>query len=300
MRALEIAACQHGVVTHEQVLGTGVSRRQLDAELARGRLVAVHRGVYRSGGSPATWEQSVVAACLATRGVASHATAATVWGLRGWSSTAVEVTVAGRRQTRLEGVVRHSTTRLDPVDVVRRDSIPLTSPARTLLDLGGIGAPEAVESALEDALRRRLVGPAQLTSALDRLGRPGRPGVATLRAILASRDPRSAPTESELEDAFVRVLRRARLPEPARQYPVRVRGQRAVRIDFAYPSRRVAIELDGWRWHSARADVDRDRSKSNLLAALGWSLLRFSWSDLRERGSDVARTVADLLRSEGA
>lgn len=300
MRALDIAARQHGVVSREQALAAGMSRRQLDDALARGTLAAVHRGVYRAGGSPETFEQSVVAACLATRGWASHATAATLWDLRGWRSARIEVTVVGRRQTRLDGVVGHRTTRLDPVDVARRGAIRLTSPARTLLDLGAVGPPDAVESGVEDALHRRLVTVAQLRATLARLGRSGRPGVATLRAVLAARDPAAAPTESVLEDAFVRLLREAGLPRPARQYPIRAPGRPAVRIDLAYPSHRLAIELDGRRWHSARVDVDRDRSKSNLLAALGWSLLRFGWTDVHDHGTDVVGAVADLLRAEGA
>jgi very-short-patch-repair endonuclease len=300
VRALETAARQHGVVTRGQVLSTGLSPRQLERVVARGVLVPVHRGVYRATGSQPTFEQSVVAASLATRGVASHGTAATLWGMRGWSSLLVEVTVVGRRQTRLVGVVGHCTSRLDPVDVARRGAIPLTSPARTLLDLGAVGTPAAVEAAVEDCLHRRLVTIDQLQALLTRLGRPGRPGVTTLRAVLAVRDPLAAATESVLEDAFVRLLRDAGLPEPARQYPVRAPGRPVLRIDFAYPDRRIAIELDGHRWHSGRADVERDRAKSNLLATLGWRVVRFGWSDVHHRGAGVFAAVAELLRAEGA
>ena len=136
--------------------------------------MAVHRGVYKAGGSPPTFEQSVVAACVAAGGVASHATAATLWEMRGWSTARVEVTVAGRRRPELPGVVGHCTGRLDRVDVARRGSITLTSPARTLLDLGAVGRPEAVEFALEDALHRRLVTTRQIGGA-GRSPRPPRP-----------------------------------------------------------------------------------------------------------------------------
>ena len=299
MRALEIAARQHGLVTREQAVTAGMSRRQLDAALVQRTLIFVHRGVYRAGGSRPTFEQAVLAACFAARGVASHATPATLWEMRGWKTSTVEVTVAGRRQPELAGIIGHSTRRLDRADVVRRGPIPLTSPARTLLDLCSVGAPAAVESAVEDSLHRRLVTRARLEAVLNR-GSQGRPGVATLRKILADRDPRAAPTESVLEDAFVRLLRDAGLPVPARQYPVRVPGRPAVRIDFAYSARRVAIELDGRRWHSGRADLERDRAKSNVLVALGWRLLRFGWADVHDRGAGVVAAVAELLRAEGA
>lgn len=277
-----------------------MSRRQLDRALASGALVPVHRGVYRARGANVTFEQSVIAACLAARGVASHATAAVLWEMRGWRSGAVEVTVAGRRRPELAGVRGHCTDRFDRGDVARRGAIPLTSPARTLFDLGTVGPPQAVESAIEDSLHRGLVTRRQLEAVLARLGHQGRRGSAALRTFLADRDPAVAPTESVLEDAFVRLLREAGLPAPARQHPVRAPGGRELRIDFAYPSHRLAIELDGRRWHSARADVERDRSKSNLLAALGWRLLRFGWSDVHDRGAVVVGAVAGMLRAEGA
>lgn len=295
MRALEIAARQHGVVTRQQAFKAGMSRRQVDAALDRGLLVTVHRGVYRAAGAKPTFEQSVLAACLAARGVASHSTAATLWQLRGWDTSLVEVTVLGRRGPRLEGVRGHSTDSLDRSDVTRRGQMPLTSPARTLLDLGAVGPLEAVEAAVEDAIHRRLVTPARLEAVLTRLGQPGRPGVATLRAILTERGAGAEATESLLEDAFLRLLRDAGLPSPERQYVIRM-GAHLVRLDFAYPRWRIAFELDGLRWHSSRADLDRDRAKANLLAAAGWRLLRFGWADVHENGDEVVAVVDELLR----
>ncbi len=73
-----------------------------------------------------------------------------------------------------------------------------------------------------------------------------------------------------------------------------------MRLDFAYPVERLGLELDGRRWHASRADRERDRSKANLLGALGWRLLRFDWSDVHDHGDEVLRLVAGLACAEGA
>lgn len=146
-------------------------------------------------------------------------------------------------------VVRR-TGRLDPIDVSRRSRIPVTTPARTLLDLGAVAPAEAVKPALEDALMRRLVGFALLAGTLERLGGRGRRGAVVFRELVEERDPATAPTQSALEDELRRVLRRGGLPEPVRQYEV---GR--VRLDFAYPDRRLGIEADSRICHGARLDV---------------------------------------------
>ena len=296
-----LAARQVGLVTRPQVLTAGLSADQLKRRLSSGLLVASQRGVYRLGGAPQSFEQTLLAACLAAgpRAVASHRSAALLWRLRDVEARVLEITVPGGGQPRLRGARVHRTRQLDRFDVTRLGRIPVTRPTRTLLGLAAV-APEVVEGALDDALVRELVTVRALIRFLERTGARGRDGTARLRNLVRQRLDGQAATESALEDAFVRLLREAGLPPPVRQYAIRLPGRPAVRLDFAYPSRRLAVEVDGRRWHSARADVERDRSKSNLLAALGWRLLRFGWSDVRDRRGHLAATVAHLLRAEGA
>jgi len=284
-----LAARQHSLAQHKQALEIGMTPRQLHDRVASGLLVPVHRGVYRLAGAPVSAEQSLFAACLAAGGdsVGSHRSAASLWGLRGVEPKAPEITVPGTACPTLGSVVVHRTGRLDQIDVSRRSRIPVTTPARTLLDLGAVAPVEAVESALEDALMRRLVTFALLASTLERLGRQGRRGAAVLRALVEERDPATAPTESVLEDALLRVLRRAGLPEPVRQY-----GVGGVRLDFAYPHLRLGIEADSRIWHGGRTDVQRNSDKANVLVAHGWRVLRFTWSDVRRRPAYVVDAVA--------
>lgn len=282
------AAGQHAVVIRSQAVDLGMTSRQVQARLDGGLLVPLHRGVYRVAGSVASPEQALQAACLgAGRGaVASHRAAACLWSLRGFDSAAPEVTVAAG-QPRLTGVVLHRTGALDPVDVSRTRGVPVTTPARTLFDLGAVVEPDVVESAMEDALLRRLVTFELLSCTVQRLGRHGRRGSSVLRRLLAERDPAASPTESVLEDDLLRLLRRGGLPEPERQYRV---GR--VYLDFAYPAVKLGLEADSRIWHGGRADVQRNSDKANVLVGLGWRVLHFTAADIRSRPDYVEREVA--------
>jgi hypothetical protein len=234
-------------------------------------------------GAPVTFEQDTMTACLAAGGVASHRCAAALWGLRGCENRVVEVTVVGRRRPDVPGATTHTTRYLDDVDVTERVGVPVTTPARTLLDLGAVEPLHVVEAALEDALHRKLVTRSWLERSLERTGVPGRDGAGVLRCLLRARDPALVPTESALEDALVRLLRRAGLPEPVRQYWITASGRPPVRVDLAYPGARLAIEAQSMAWHAGRADLQMDCDKHNLLVGLGWRLLQFTRQDIRSR-----------------
>ena len=286
-----LAATQHGLVHNRQAINLGMTPRQIQGRLAAGLLLPVHRGVYRTAGAPTNPEQALLAACLAGGPAAavSHRGAAWLWRLRGFESPFTEVTVSAR-QPSLTAVVVHRTDTLDRVDVSRRARIPVTTPARTLLDLGAVAPVEVVESALEDALMRRLVSFDLLTRTLDRLGGPGRGGAGVLRALVEERDPATAPTRSRLEDELWRVLRCGGLPEPVPQHEVA-----GVRLDFAYPAILLGIEADSRIWHGGRADVQRNSDKANRLVAQGWRVLHFTWGDVRRRPAYVVDAVGREL-----
>ncbi|MDQ3898758.1 MAG: type IV toxin-antitoxin system AbiEi family antitoxin domain-containing protein [Actinomycetota bacterium] len=285
------ASMQHALVHNRQAVELGLTRRQIQSRVAAGLLVPVHRGVYRIAGAPTTGEQSMLAAAMAAgpAAAASHRGAAWLWRFRGFDRPFTEIVVAGR-QPSLAGVVVHRTRTLDTVDVSRACRIPVTTPARTLLDLGAVVPTAAVESALEDALMRRLVSLALLARTIERLGGPGRNGAGVLRGLVEERDPATAPTRSRLEDELLRVLRQGGLPEPVRQHEVA-----GVRLDFAYPAIRLAIEADSRTWHGGRLDVQRNSDKGNVLLARGWRVLHFTWGDVRRRAGYVVDCVAREL-----
>lgn len=268
-----------------------MTARQIQDRVSSRFLEPIHRGVYRLAASPTSWNQEVLAACLAAGdGVASHRAAAVLWALRGFDEPPVEITVRGRRRPELVGPIVHRTDRLDPVDLSRRWRIPVTAPARTLLDLAAVVDVDVLEPALEDAVLRGLAPVPWLRGTLDRVGGSGRRGAAPLRALLDSRDSATAPTQSVLEDSLLGVLRGGGLPEPVRQHPVG-----SLRVDLAYPQIGLAIEADSRPWHAGRGDVERNSSKQNALVARGWRVLRFTWFDVKTRPRYVVATVRPLL-----
>jgi very-short-patch-repair endonuclease len=302
VRLAKLAASQHSVVTRQQALSLGMTPRQIDRRLQAGGMIIIHSCVYRVVGAPTSFEQAVLGACLSTGGVASHRTAAYLWGLRGIEDPPVEITVARRHRSHIPGVIIHRSELLTPADITRRAGIPLTKPARTILDLGAV-APQLVEGAAEDARFKRLVTVAGLWHIVDTVGAQGRGGSGVLRQLLIARDPGLAPTESALEDAICAVLRRFNLPEPARQHRVARPGRKPLRLDIAYPEALLDIEGDGERWHSGTRDFQRDRERTNYLVAHGWGILRFTWHDVRHRPAELAAQVeavrAARLRAAG-
>ncbi len=154
-----VAARQYGLLTRPQAL-LRMTADQLELRLAKRELIPVRPGVYRFQGAPPSWEQHLLAACLATAAVASHRSAARVWGLGRIAALRLEVTVPLGRVVRLNGVRAHRSTLLGPEFVTTHREIPVMTPARTLIDLSAVASPPRVRDAVDEALRERLVAEA--------------------------------------------------------------------------------------------------------------------------------------------
>ena len=286
-----IAARQHGVFSRAQALEAGVHARTLSRRQSSRLWERLHPGVYRLAGAPATWRQSLLAACLAWGNgvVVSHRAAAALWGFPGFAEGRIELSVPLSRRRKLPHHV-HRPTSLKAVDVTLYHGIPTTTPIKTLIDVAGFCAEHVVEEALDDALRRGLMTVARLRRRLRADGGRGRSGTALLRDLVDARAGVVRVPESKLETVLLRVLLAAGLPRPAVQHQV---GR--YRLDFAYPDARVAIEADGFRWHSTRQQWDRDRTRRNALTATGWTMLQVTWSELRDRPEEVVAAVRALI-----
>jgi len=288
---LALAQAQHGVISRRQALEAGVSGHAVDGLLARGEWEVVFRGAFRMAGTRRTFDQTLIAACLAAGpgAVASHRSAAYLHGLAGLARW-VEVTVPPTRQPRIRNVLVHRSG-LDPRDRRELRGIPATSAARTLIDLAGSLTRERLERVLDHALAHRVVGRAELAGGLDRLGRAGRKGAGALAALLDDRPETSRPIGSEFEaDLF--------LPMP--QFRVTLPSGEERFLDFAYPEVKLAIEADSYTWHAARRSWEEDRERNNELVALGWSFLPLTWSAVRYDPAGVARKVRDSLKTRRA
>jgi very-short-patch-repair endonuclease len=290
-----IAATQHGVFTRAQALACGFNDPVIRRRIASGLWVQLFPGVYGYGAAPSTWRQAALAACLACGpgAVLSHRAAARLWGLAGFHSRFIELTVP-RACRRRYGDVVHRSRQLEAGDVAEIDSVPVTTIQRTIIDIAGCVSAELLEESLHDALRRRLTNVARIRKRLDEIGSSGRPGVAQLTKMLDARQTSVHVPQNVFETRLFRVLRTANLPPPTPQYCLHVAGRR-VYVDFAYPDRKVAIEADGFRWHSSRTQWDRDRLRRNHLTMMGWTIVHVTWHQLRERPDEVVDIVRALL-----
>jgi very-short-patch-repair endonuclease len=296
LRTHELADRQHGVLSRQQALDLGYSLSQIDRSLATGQWKAVFPGVYLLAGAAETIRQSAVAACLwAGPGAAvSHRAAGVLWDLDGVQARGMEILMTRERRLRTTKLTVHRTTDLPRYDRTRGDGITLTTPVRTLIDLAGVVDAETLEAAVECALHRRLVGEQYLRRRLGDLGGKGRPGVAVLRKILDRRGEEAA-LESRLEVKVWRLLVPSGLPKPVRQHPVEI-DDRRYRLDFAWPSFRVAVEADGFASHGGRRSFNADRRRMAMLASLGWRIVPVTWEDATARAdlwlSELGRTLA--------
>ncbi|MDQ6728126.1 MAG: endonuclease domain-containing protein [Actinomycetota bacterium] len=293
----ETASRQYGLITHAQALDVGLSGKAVKHRVETGRWRPHHVGVYAVAGAPRPWEQRVLAACLAAGAgaVASHRCAAQLWSLDGATSGAVEISVARPGLHRLAGVSLHRSTELDRSLPTVQAGIPVTAPTRTLVDLGAVVRPWMVERALDDALARRLVTLAGVRRELETVARKGRRGPGVLRDLLSDRADAAGLAESPLEVRMLRLCRDHHVPEPVCQFEVREALRLIGRVDFAFPDRRLAIEVDGYEFHSTLTAFQRDRARQNDLVAAGWTVLRFTWGDVTRRPERVASSIHRLL-----
>jgi hypothetical protein len=274
LRIARITRVQRALATRDQLRAADLSDRQVEHRRADGRLTVVHRGVYALTGAPGTYEQRVLAACLASGGVASHRCAARLFGLRGFGAEPrIEITVPSRRATKLSGVVAHTSKLFETTSI---GDIPVAMPAQILLGLNQL-ADRRAEGAVNDLLVKGLATLPALVRFARRQSAQGRGGLLELRRLLEEQAHAGAPTESWLEDQVIAFLRQRGFPEPVRGHWV---GRR--RLDVAWPERRVNFEADGRLWHTSPSDRRRDAARDAALAATSWRTERILWLDIHE------------------
>lgn len=208
----------------------------------------------------------------------------------------LEVTVPrNRKRRRPDQIIIHWLEEpIPPEDITTIDGIPVTTPARTLLDLLTVEPERVVVRALDDALRRQIVTLSFLDSWLQDDRRKRHRGWRALRRLVDERLDCGV-TDSSLEDDVIRLLADAGLPKPQLQYILRDGDRFVARLDFAYPDQRVAIEADGFRYHADRHAFDHDRARANAVQALGWRVLRVTAKHLEQDPEAVSTWVRQAL-----
>ncbi|MDQ6778623.1 MAG: type IV toxin-antitoxin system AbiEi family antitoxin domain-containing protein [Actinomycetota bacterium] len=281
-----VAGRQQGVITREQLLELGLGKEAIAYRLRTGRLHRLYAGVYAVGYLPISPHARAFAAVLACGpGAAlSHGSAATLWGITKEWAAPVEVTArTARRRARLR--IHRSRTLADR-DITEHFGIPVTTPARTLLD----NSLRLTDAKLARAVNElRLDGYLKLGDVTELLHRhPATRAANRLRAHTAH--PERPPARSEFEDAFLPFATRYDLPEP--QVNTRVAGHEA---DIFFPDHKLVVELDSWEYHSDRAQFESDRDRDPDLLAAGIATVRMTWERFNLRPSREAARLHAIL-----
>ncbi|MDQ3720720.1 MAG: endonuclease domain-containing protein [Actinomycetota bacterium] len=271
----------------------GLSDHAIEKRLQRERLIAIRRGVYAVGHAHLTAEARWLAAVWAcgSTAVLSHRSAAAAWGIRPSSSPTIDVTVRSRTgRADRDGIRLHRVTRLSEDETAEGDGIPVTSWARTILDLAAVLPPRSVERALERSEQLRLFDLNQLDKSL--IANAGRPGCAVLRAVLDEGRLGETLTQTKLEEAMFRLCTKSGLPRP--EVNVEIGTYTA---DFLWREVRLIAETDGFQTHGTRAAFESDRVRDAELMLQGYRVVRFTyWRVLRHRKA-VAAILRQLLTS---
>jgi very-short-patch-repair endonuclease len=274
-----LADAQHGVVTRAQLVNAGLTNQDVDRRVKARRLRRLHRGVYAVGHRALRAEGRWMAATLAVGGVLSHASAAAAWELRVSNAAVTDVMVRGDGgRDRRAGLRVHRSTTLGPGEMTVVRGIPITTPARTIIDIARRLRPRELEHIVDLADQRGLIDFDDLREANS----------ASLQAVLRAYDP--APTRSEMEERFLRLCDDHGLPRP--ETNARIEG---IEVDFVCRARRLVVEVDGYRYHREPARFEWDREKDVILGARGWPVMRFTWRQITRRPRWVATAVTGRL-----
>jgi hypothetical protein len=289
----ELAERQQGVVSIAQLHAAGVGQGAVELRVRRGRLHQIHRGVYSVGHSRLTQRGRMWAAVLACGGVdvavLSHRTAAAAWDLSRLPAGKLDVTTM-RRSVSTTKLRLHKGQTLDPLDdVVRQpDGLPVTSIARTLVDLAGVLTAQQLERSCHRAEILRRLDASEVERLLAARRRRGARNLRAALATLRRADPDI--TRSELEERFLGLLAATGLPRPV------VNGRVAgYEVDFLWRRQSLIVETDGAATHLTTSAFDEDRRKDAALQIAGYRVVRFTWAQVTDDPRGVAATVSALL-----
>jgi putative AbiEi antitoxin of type IV toxin-antitoxin system/uncharacterized protein DUF559 len=289
----ELAERQQGVVSTAQLHAAGVHQGAVELRVRRGRLHQVHRGVYAVGHSRLTQRGRMWAAVLACGGVdaavLSHRAAAAAWDLSPLPSGKLDVTSL-RRSTSTAKLRLHRGQRLDPLDGVvhQPDGLPVTSIARTLVDLAGVLTAQQLERTCHRAEVLRWLDVSEVERLLATTRRRGARNLRAALATLTRADPDI--TRSELEERFLGLVAAAGLPRPV--VNARVAGYE---VDFLWREQSLIVETDGAATHLTPSAFDEDRRKDAALQIAAYRVVRFTWAQVTDDPRGVAATVSALL-----
>lgn len=291
--AIQVATEQGGFITRSQLERLGWSSGSIHRAIHSGTLTIFAEGIFQM--IPMEGEESLVrgAALALPDAVVSHGSAARLWGFPYVQRLPKAVSVHHRTTHRFPDVVVRRTLDLVSHHRTQLRGLPITTPARTCVDLAADLHINHLDSVIDGILVGRIATYEELAAIGLEIGRRGRPGTVNFRTTLSVRGDGSMAKSTVLERLGHSVLRRFGLPEPVAQFPIPWDPIR--RFDDAYPEVAIALEWDSRRWHSAMSQMAHDRARDREALLNGWVLLRFTWHDLKQRPEVVAAQIREMI-----
>jgi predicted transcriptional regulator of viral defense system len=285
-----LAQRQYGVIATRQLAALGLSRGAVAARAAAGRLHRIHRGVYAVG-HPVLPRYGRWMAAVLTAGpgaALSHASAAALWEIRASAASKTDVSVrrASGREKR-PGVRVHRAAALRSDETTTHHEIPVTTPARTLLDLASSLPRRALERALDEAEILELFDLRALRKVID--AHRGQRGAHVLAAALEEHDPGTTLTKSELEELMLTLCDDYGLERP--QVNETLAG---LEVDFLFAAQALVVEADSWRFHRTRKAFERDRQRDAILTRAGYRTIRVTHRQMTRRPTEVVAAIAAI------
>jgi very-short-patch-repair endonuclease len=284
----EAAERQAGIVSGRQLVALGFGRGAIAYRRKTGRLHPHHPGVFSVGYPRRDWRARMFAALLyaGDDAVLSHGTGLAVWEIRPLTDE-VQLTVAGRQVRPRPGLHVSRVSALKVRDVRMHRGLPVTAPARCLLDHAADADDDEIERALAEARMRRLVSDADLQGALERA--PTRPGARRLARVMRSVSGRVI-TRSKAERLVLRLIADAELPMP--EVNAKLLG---FEVDFLWRARNLVLEFDGFEFHRHRHQFEADRHRVQVLTAAGYRVIQVTWRQLCEEPLALAVRIGQAL-----
>lgn len=282
-------------MSRDQLRTLGLGDRAISHALERGWLKPVFHGVFAVGHEHLTVNARLLAATMACGpgSVVSHGTAAWLLGLRDWRPKEIDVIAPVEAGRKIAGVRRRFVPPPVGGEVWRRNGVPVTSPARTIVDCAGILDAREVSGLIEQAAVEGMLDIVAIDRILDG---PRRRGTKKLLRALAPwrRYRRGIKIRSRMEAKLLPLLTEAALPIPQTNAKLRLAGK-VYEVDFLWREQKLVVETDGGRFHDNPAAGGRDSDRNHALARAGYRLPRLGWEDLRDRPDSTMREIARLL-----
>jgi very-short-patch-repair endonuclease len=281
----EIATGEKGIATRPELLARGITDEQIQLRLRRGTLFAEFRGVYRVGHMAPSAEATYLAAVKACGDGALLCGRSAGWVWRVLKGKPPQPEVIAPTERRARAITTHRSRHIHPADRAVCHGIPVTSVARTIVDLAAVLDLEQLARACHEAGVLHDLTPRQVKAVLKR--RPNAAGAAKLRLVMEGDAPAVL---SKLERRFLKLLRESGFPKPVVN---RLAGGR--RVDCRWAEHRLTVELDSYTFHRSRHAWEMDRRRERQARARGDDFIRYTYGDVFETPAVVVRELARIL-----